>query len=213
MRSVNKFYMHRHPHCRHFGSRHFAPRKSVSQAILALIMGSSNEFKRGKRGLDGEENARESGDYGIITIRCEDTQRAVSRECRVTRARLLLEGDRSFFAGYLRAHPTSTTCVIHIREDCHEQFCDYLSMLRVEGGHVLEIVGLMFGLEELARRLRFFKCLNCGIWINPVAPQQECVVRPLTIMRNCLVCGAGICDHYTRVPSHCRPGSASLAEE
>ena len=75
--------------------------------------------------------------YEEITVRCKDASTGSSHECRVTRHRLLLEGDISFFGGFLRFQPTETVCTVHIEECMHDQFVQYMTKMNVVGGKEL----------------------------------------------------------------------------
>ena len=154
---------------------------------------------RPKRYLD-EGDAR----YIDITVRCKDMVTDVSHECRVTRKRLLIEGEMSFFASFFRFSPAETLCEIHMEECCHKQFLDYLTNMTVVGGGKLQSLAVMFGLATLSERLRPFKCANCNTWIDPVAPSEECVFRRVQLNERCCECGEFCCKHVHRLPWHVR---------
>ena len=139
--------------------------------------------------------------YAQVTVRLRDSVACSSVDCRVTKYRLLSEGDMNFFAGFLRFHPEQTVCEVNVEKSVHKQFVRYLRDMDVVGGDKLEGVAEMFNLYELSRRLRPFKCINCNTWIDPVAPRVHCLVRRVRDGR-CLECGEVVCAHAHTLPWH-----------
>ena len=115
-----------------------------TSAVERLVLDTA-DFRRSPR----PEREIDADSYAQVTVRLQDSVACSSVECRVTKYRLLSEGDMNFFAGFLRFHPEQTVCEVNVEKSVHEQFVRYLRDMDVVGGGKLEGVAEMFNLYEL----------------------------------------------------------------
>ena len=150
---------------------------------------------------DASREDRSRSPYARIIVELKDSVTGSCSIVHTTKARLLKEGSDSFFGCWLRQERSTDRCVIHLLEEYHSDFEKYLSKYIV--ANEVGVLADVFGLQELASRVKPYQCVNCQIWVDPNARDaSKCIFKPRHF-NNCALCNESrFCDCTLKLGQH-----------